>query len=692
MLVRRSCEGILEGCPEIDRILTTANPDTNKRTKRGWLSDLRISALLRRTKFDFVFELTDNDRARFFAISASTPNRCANKHRTLSWFWRPFFHHVCPTPRFRCHQVWRDYVCPMETLSLPPDPGPLRFAESRMVPWRENDYESGEPFAVLHLHTRWERKSWPIERWEALIPRLLQLVPRLIISCGPDDAEVLSTKKLCEKFGPTVQTTAGTANWSQLAWLLQRARFFVGVDTAAMHLAAACQCPTVALFGPSPAYEYHPWLVRHWMVHPEIPSDAKEPVSCRMQGITLDAVFAACTMANGSTDGGLVPVFPRHRTPQKTLFFLANLDPLDGSAHALYCLRNVISLSKNAPPDWKVELLHSSNSRKEDIFKLHDLSDCPNLELTGLPHLRRGKGFPFHLNAVFHHAVLRHLRRCAKTGDIVSTASFPEMFRFIAGKIGKSSVQLVYEIHQLEILTLAESHPKCVREFQALALAHRFVTTCNPLLQILRQRYSNTPCHNMGLAASYSPPRETDRDASCFRIGYFGSLSPEQGVPWLVENWEKIRSSCGQKIALEVFGRARKHDAPLKVSPDSGIQIHEPVPSNTVPAVAESLNALIIPALDQAHRARIAFTKAYDYPGLGLPILCSDLPTIREVLEAERHALYFQPGDANGLAGCITRLVANTGLADSMATNLRQRASELSWDSRARRWWEAALQ
>jgi heptosyltransferase-3 len=62
VLVRRTCDGILAGCPEIDLILVTANPDAAKRSKRDWLSDLKLAALHRHTKFDHVFELTDNDR------------------------------------------------------------------------------------------------------------------------------------------------------------------------------------------------------------------------------------------------------------------------------------------------------------------------------------------------------------------------------------------------------------------------------------------------------------------------------------------------------------------------------------------------------------------------------------------------------------------------------------------------------
>jgi heptosyltransferase-3 len=297
VLVRESCDGILAGCPEIDRILTTANPDTAKRAKLGWLSDLKLVALLRRTHFDFVFELTDNDRARFLALAARTPMRCANKHRTLRWFWRLFFHRISQFSRFKEHQVVRDYVCPREILSLSEQPGALHFDKTRRIPWEPAARFVSESFAVLHMHTRWPQKSWPFERWEELIPRLLVFVPRIVLSCGPGPEEVSSASLLTEKFGPRLMTTAGTASWAQLAWLLERARFFVGVDTAAMHLAAACGCPTVALFGPSPAFEYYPWNVEHWLIQPDKKKAASHAPG-DMRGIALDTVLQACKEAN----------------------------------------------------------------------------------------------------------------------------------------------------------------------------------------------------------------------------------------------------------------------------------------------------------------------------------------------------------------------------------------------------------
>jgi len=297
VLVRKSCDAILVGCPEIDHIITTANPDAAKRSPGDWIADLKLTALLRRTDFDFVFELTDNDRARFFAIATRTKARCTNEHRTLNRLWRPFFQTICKAKRYSKHQVERDYICPQEVLDLAESPPALRFAPERMI--ARNSTPS--KYAVVHLHTRWARKSWPMERWTELLREALHFVPHIVLSCGPGREEVAEARALCDKLGPQMITTAGRASWSQLASVLHKAAFFVGVDTAAMHLAAAAGCPTVCLFGPSPVFEYHPWKVKNWLIRPHdwLDEEAakKIPSSDLMNEIPVDRVLAACRAA-----------------------------------------------------------------------------------------------------------------------------------------------------------------------------------------------------------------------------------------------------------------------------------------------------------------------------------------------------------------------------------------------------------
>jgi heptosyltransferase-3 len=148
------------------------------------------------------------------------------------------------------------------------------------------------------------------DRWIETGRALLERVPRLVLSCGPDPAERALASRLREALGPAAVSTDGETTWNELAGLLHRARLFVGVDTAAMHLAAACNCPTVALFGGSKIFEWYPWRVRHrtvrardWLA--EGAAAALSPAEL-MREITTDRVVAACDEVL-SGHGALMP-------------------------------------------------------------------------------------------------------------------------------------------------------------------------------------------------------------------------------------------------------------------------------------------------------------------------------------------------------------------------------------------------
>src|ERR1700760_1419455 len=77
VVVRRGCEGVLAGCPEITRILTVAPVDKHERQPGDLWNGLRTSLRLLIEKFDLVFELGDGHRAR-------TPSRLAGGKRRYS--------------------------------------------------------------------------------------------------------------------------------------------------------------------------------------------------------------------------------------------------------------------------------------------------------------------------------------------------------------------------------------------------------------------------------------------------------------------------------------------------------------------------------------------------------------------------------------------------------------------------------
>src|SRR5690606_22279943 len=104
---------------------------------------------------------------------------------------------------------------------------------------------------------------WPAGRTAKMIERLVRDGHRIVITGAPDEREralvdvILAT--LPEACREAVVDLTGRLSLLELAALTARARLFVGVDSAPMHIAAAMGTPAIALFGPSDEIEWGPW-------------------------------------------------------------------------------------------------------------------------------------------------------------------------------------------------------------------------------------------------------------------------------------------------------------------------------------------------------------------------------------------------------------------------------------------------
>ena len=100
------------------------------------------------------------------------------------------------------------------------------------------------------------------------------------------------------------------------------------------------------------------------------------------------------------------------------------------------------------------------------------------------------------------------------------------------------------------------------------------------------------------------------------------------------------------------------------------------------------------------NRSRPAISARYTSPlkvfealAAGLPLVASDLPSLREILSPDVDAVLVAPDDEAALAAAIRRLAGDAALRAALAARGRRRAAEHSWDARARRllsWMEAA--
>jgi heptosyltransferase-1 len=103
-------------------------------------------------------------------------------------------------------------------------------------------------FAILNPGAGWGAKRWSVKRFGELAVRLKQNQGmNSLINFGPGEEGLAETVEVSSDGS----ATGISLSLSELVALTRRAQLFVGGDTGPMHLAAALNIPTVALFGPT---------------------------------------------------------------------------------------------------------------------------------------------------------------------------------------------------------------------------------------------------------------------------------------------------------------------------------------------------------------------------------------------------------------------------------------------------------
>jgi heptosyltransferase-3 len=116
-----------------------------------------------------------------------------------------------------------------------------------------------ETFAVLHMSPKFAYKMWQRDGWIELANWLAENGIRAVLTGSSDPAEVAYVEQIHRSMPSNTVSMIGKLSLAESAYLISRAKFFVGPDTALTHMAAAIGTPTVALFGPSNLVKWGPW-------------------------------------------------------------------------------------------------------------------------------------------------------------------------------------------------------------------------------------------------------------------------------------------------------------------------------------------------------------------------------------------------------------------------------------------------
>jgi len=120
-----------------------------------------------------------------------------------------------------------------------------------------------QPYVVIHPGPLTAYKRWPLAYWQELITWLINQGYQVVLSASPAKQDVQLNHDIISLLNNQIKAqvinTAGKLSIPQAGTLIRGAVLYIGVDTSITHLAAACNIPTITLFGATPPTNFGPW-------------------------------------------------------------------------------------------------------------------------------------------------------------------------------------------------------------------------------------------------------------------------------------------------------------------------------------------------------------------------------------------------------------------------------------------------
>ena len=184
---------------------------------------------------------------------------------------------------------------------------------------------------------------------------------------------------------------------------------------------------------------------------------------------------------------------------------------------------------------------------------------------------------------------------------------------------------------------------------------------------------------------------EPPKPGSIPRILYVGSIDPGRGVRVLVRAMAAIVREVDARLVL-AGSMAPKFDQALntgirELGLTDKVEVIGPVDHDQLPALLATATVCVVPAAsDLTPNPTVVYpTKILEYMACKRPVVAPRRETVAQVVENNREAMLFEPGDPIDLARKVLRLLGEPLLRDRIAANAYERVRRDFTASAARR-------
>jgi heptosyltransferase-3 len=276
-LVYRETAPMLANHPSISRIFTIDRQWKKQGVLAQGRDEWKLLSELRERQYDLLVHLTEHWRGAWLKRLLRIRHAVAPQRPGVSPWWKRSFTHLYALPRGTMRHMVEVNLDALRKIGVFPYGDVKRLvlvpgadAEARVDAMLREHGLAPRSFIQLHPGSRWLFKCWPSDRVAELTRRLVGEGERIVMTGAPDPVELSMVERILSEVPSGVVNLAGTLTLPELAALTARARGFIGVDSAPMHIASAMGTPAIALFGPSGEIRWRPWMVVHRVVASDV--------------------------------------------------------------------------------------------------------------------------------------------------------------------------------------------------------------------------------------------------------------------------------------------------------------------------------------------------------------------------------------------------------------------------------------
>ena len=272
-------------------------------------AETRLLRALHQRHYDLIIHLTEHWRGAWLSRFLKPQWSVGPVVRGRSKYWKRSFSHTYSVPPHALRHTVEANLDALRRIGIQPLEMDRRLTMTPGVPAEQAVSLHLEKMGLLsqqfiHIHpaSRWFFKCWPVRKMVDLITRLQSEGHSVVLTAAPDRNELAMIDSIQAALTLPVASLAGKLSLKELAALTSYAKLFIGVDSAPMHIAAAMNTPTIALFGPSGEKQWGPWsdtarvLTSQHTCRPcGLDGCGGGKVSDCLTAITVEAVFDAAT-------------------------------------------------------------------------------------------------------------------------------------------------------------------------------------------------------------------------------------------------------------------------------------------------------------------------------------------------------------------------------------------------------------